>query len=74
MLDYIFGSFMAGLVAGAVPVIYGGVKGKIGLGIVGFFVCIISSLILGLLLAIPVAGVFVYYISKMNAKNYTDTI
>lgn len=64
MFDYILGSLLAGAAIGAIPAIYGGVKGRLGLGIAGFFACIFSSLILGLLLSIPTAGVFVYYISQ----------
>lgn len=72
MVDFIMASLLAGLIIGAVPVIYGGMKGKLGLGIIGFVVCIIASLMFGLLLAIPVAGFFVFYIFKK--KSYADTI
>ncbi len=60
----IVGSLLTGLAIGAVPLICGIIKRKIGLAIGGFFACVVSALILGALLAIPVAGLFVFLIFK----------
>ena len=63
------GAIIAGAVFGAIPAILGAVKGKIGLGIGGFFSCIIGSIILGMLLSIPLCAIFVYLILKKNVPN-----
>ena len=60
----IVGSLLTGLAIGAVPLICGIIKRKIGLAIGGFFACVVSAFILGALLAIPVAGLFVFLIFK----------
>jgi uncharacterized transporter YbjL len=64
MDDWIFGALIAGVVSGAIPMFLGASKNKLGLGFVGFISCIFSALLLGLLLAIPVSGIFVWLISK----------
>ncbi|QNB44863.1 hypothetical protein BR63_00060 [Thermanaerosceptrum fracticalcis] len=64
MDDWIFGALIAGAISGAIPMFLGASKNKLGLGFAGFMSCIVSALILGLLLAIPVSGIFVWLISK----------
>lgn len=59
----LYGVLIGGLV-GIAPVIVGALKHKLGLGIGGFFVCILSGVMLGLLLAVPVCGIFIYLIVK----------
>ena len=63
-MEFLFMAMIIGMLCGAVPMIYGAVKGEFGLGLTGFFVCAVSGIILGLLLAIPMAGLFTYLISK----------
>jgi hypothetical protein len=53
---------IAGIVCGLVPLIAGYVKGRLQLGIIGFVVTALSGLVLGLLLAVPVAIVFTLFI------------
>ena len=67
-MDVILGAVYAGLITGGIVVVCGAVKGKLGLAIAGFFCCLISAIILGLLLAIPVCGVFLWKIYKKNAE------
>jgi hypothetical protein len=55
---------LAGTLIGIVPVIMGALKCKFGLGVGGFFACVASGLILGLLLAVPICGIFVWLITK----------
>lgn len=64
MMDAILGALITGLVIGAVPAICGAIKQKIGLAIGGFFACVVSALLLGMLLAIPVCALFLFLIFK----------
>ncbi len=59
--------FIFGLVVGLVPVIVGGLKGRLGLGVGGFFACAVAGAILGLILAGPVCGLFVWLIVKRQS-------
>lgn len=61
-----FGALVAGVIVGAIPGFYGVVKGRIGLGLLGFICCVIAAFAAGVLLAIPIAIVFVYYIHKKS--------
>lgn len=63
-LGRIIGSLLAGILIGAIPAICGAVKQKIGLAIGGFFACLVSAYILGMILAIPVCAVFLFLIFK----------
>jgi Putative regulator of cell autolysis len=67
-MDVLFGALVAGLAVGIIPAVYGGMKGRLSLGMTGFLACAISSLLLGMLLAVPVAGVFVYLITKNQSE------
>jgi uncharacterized membrane protein len=67
----VLGAIIAGAIIGAIPAIAGGVKGKIGLGIGGFFACLVGSLILGMILSIPLCAVFMYFIFK-KGKTASD--
>ena len=60
----ILGALIAGLVIGAIPAICGAIKQKMGLAIGGFFACLGSALLLGMILAIPVCAVFLFLIFK----------
>lgn len=65
----LLGALFAGIITGAIPAICGAVKNKIGLAIGGFFACVVSSLILGLLLAIPVCALFLWLIFREDKSN-----
>ena len=64
MSEYLIGALLSGLFTGGIVMVVGVVKDQILLGVVGFIACVISAILLGLLLAIPVAGVFSWYILK----------
>lgn len=72
MNDYafgaIFGSLVVGVITGTIPLIIGINKKQLGFGIGGFIFCIVSGLILGLILAIPVCILFVWLISNASKK------
>ena len=63
----IFGC-IAGMVCGAIPLIAGAVKNHLGIGFLGFFACTVGGLMLGLLLAIPLAGVFTWWVFHASNK------
>lgn len=67
-LGTIIGALMFGCVIGAIPAIIGAVKGNIQLGIIGFVCCVVSALLLGMLLAIPVCAIFVFLIFNKSKK------
>ena len=56
--------FIAGVVCGLAPLIFGAMRGRIALGVGGFVACAAAGAVLGLLLAVPVAIVFVYFIQR----------
>ena len=60
----IIGSIITGALIGAIPAICGAIKQKPGLAIGGFFACLASGFILGMILAIPVCAVFLFLIFK----------
>ena len=68
LVDVIFTALIVGMLCGAVPMIFGAVKGELGLGLTGFVVCTVCGLILGMLLAIPAAGVFTFLIAKKDRE------
>ena len=68
----IIGSLLAGALIGAVPAICGAIKQKVGLAIGGFFACLVSGLLLGMILAIPVCAVFLFLIFRKD-KNREET-
>lgn len=72
MGSVILGALIAGAIFGAIPAICGAVKGKIGLGLGGFFACLVCSLILGMILAIPCCALFLFLIFRKNEKDEKD--
>lgn len=71
-IGVLIGVILVGGITGAVPAICGAIKGKIKLGIGGFFACLISAWLLGLLLAVPVCAIFVYLIFKKDKKKENE--
>jgi len=64
-MSWIFlGAMLTGLISGAIPLFYGAFRQKLATGVAGFVLCIISALILGAVLAFPVAAIFVFFIKK----------
>jgi uncharacterized membrane protein len=60
-------SFLAGLIWGVIPLYFSTGRNRLKLGFGGLIACTISGLLLGLLLAIPVAGVFLWLIFRQPA-------
>ena len=65
--------FICGALIGIIPAIYGGIKGKLALGIGGFLATAVSLLLFGIFLAIPVAAIFVWLIAKQVKKEEENT-
>jgi hypothetical protein len=63
----IIAAFVVGIVCGLVPLIYGLKTGQTGLAIGGFAASIVGGLILGIVLALPVAALFTWLIHR-NAR------
>ena len=59
----LFGA-IAGALCGLAPLIYGIVKQRVLLGVAGLAACVVAGAILGLILAIAVAAVFVHLIYR----------
>lgn len=61
-IAYTIGAFIGGAIAGALcglaPLLVGNSRGQQQLGLIGFISCVVAGLLLGLLLAVPVALVF----------------
>lgn len=67
-LAYAVGAIIGSLISGAIPAITGAIKGKLGLAIGGFFACLVSSFILGLILSIPTCAIFMFFIFKKKKE------
>jgi uncharacterized membrane protein len=57
-------SGLLGLICGVIPLFFSTGKDRVKLGFVGLLACVVSGLLLGLLLAIPVAVVFLWLIFR----------
>jgi hypothetical protein len=62
MSSTIIGAVVAGALCGVVPLVYGLVRGEPVLAVGGFAACVIGGLLLGVLLAAPLAAVFAWLI------------
>ena len=52
------GGALAGLACGVLPLVIGRIKGKTILAVLALFLCVASGLVLGIILALPVAIAF----------------
>lgn len=68
----IIGALITGAIIGAIPAICGAIKQKLGLAVGGFFACLFSGLLLGMILAVPVCAVFLFLIFRKNNKSQND--
>jgi len=71
MIGVFAGGLVVGMLCGLGPLLTGRKRGREALGIGGFIACAISGLVLGLLLAIPVALIFtmIIFFSKPPAAD-----
>ncbi len=68
------GALVVGFICGTITLIIGKKKKRSDLGIIGFFACIISGLLRGLLFAGPVALFFILIIFTIKKPDHQDNI
>jgi len=71
MVGVLIGAIFTGSLIGAIPAVCGAIKHKLGLALGGFFACLVSALLLGMILAIPVCALFLFFIFK-KPKDHSD--
>lgn len=64
----IVGAAGVGLLCGLIPLIMGLKRQQAVLAIIGFVLCIVAGLVLGILLAAPTAGIFAWIIVSQAKK------
>ena len=62
--DSLIEGFLVGLICGVIPLFFSTGKDRLKLGFGGLFACVAGGLLLGLLLAIPVAALFLWLIFR----------
>jgi hypothetical protein len=62
MSSPIIGAIVAGAICGLVPLVYGIARGHTGLAVGGFLACLVGGVVLGVLLAVPLAALFAWLI------------
>ena len=66
--------FLLGLLLGAIPMFTGMFKEQLQLGIIALFSSGVAGAILGLILALPVSGYFVWLIVKKDKESQKEKI
>jgi uncharacterized membrane protein len=66
--DSLIDGFLIGLICGVIPLFFSTGKNRLKLGFGGLLACMIGGLLLGLLLAIPVAVVFLWLIIRRSTE------
>jgi hypothetical protein len=72
---YLYGMLITagiGFVIGLAPLIFGIVKGKLKLGVLGLLASTVGGALLGLLLSVPASAVFIWLILKKPALPAAD--
>ncbi len=65
--DSLIDGFLVGLICGAIPLFFSTGKNRLKLGFGGLLLCVVSGLLLGVLLAIPAAVLFLWLIFRQSA-------
>jgi hypothetical protein len=73
MSSTIIGALVAGAICGLVPLIYGLTRGQTALAVGGFVACVIGGLLLGVILAVPLAALFAYLIWRQGRTTTAPT-
>jgi hypothetical protein len=64
----IVGGLIAGILCGLIPLGAGARQNRLGIALSGFVVCMVSGVLLGALLALPVAFAFKVFISATEGR------
>jgi len=73
---YIYGTLVTagvGFVIGLIPLVVGVVKKKLKLGVLGLVASTVGGALLGLILALPFAAIFVWLIVKLPSTTTTTS-
>lgn len=65
---YLISAVIIGMICGIVPATIGAIREKLELGMLGFITSVVSAVILGYYLAIPVALLFTFFIMKNKVR------
>jgi hypothetical protein len=68
MSSTVIGATIAGAICGLVPLVYGIARGETGIGLAGFAACLIAGVVLGVLLAVPLAALFAWLIWRHSRE------
>jgi uncharacterized membrane protein len=66
--DLLIEGGLLGLICGVIPLFFSAGRNRLKLGFGGLLACVVSGLLLGLLLAIPVAAVFLWLIFRHRVE------
>ncbi len=69
LLGALVGGFVAGMLCGMIPYYFGKKRKQPQLALAGLMACTLSGVVLGLLLALPVAGAFSLAIALRSQPN-----
>ena len=64
--DNFIDSFLAGLICGVIPLYFSTGRNRLKLGFAGLVACVAGGALLGLLLAVPLAGVFLWRVLRRS--------
>jgi hypothetical protein len=71
--DIVIGALAAGAICGLVPLVVGLIRNQTALAFGGLLACIAGGFVLGVILAVPLAILFVVLIVQRSKKAQTDT-
>ena len=71
LVALLIGAVVGGTLCGLIPYFFGKKRGQPTLGIIGLVACIVGGLIAGIILALPVAGVFALVIAVRKGESST---
>jgi len=66
--DSLIEGFLVGLICGVIPLYFSAGQNRLKLGFAAVAACVVSGLLLGLLLAIPAAGIFLWLIFRNRVE------
>jgi uncharacterized membrane protein len=66
--DYLIDSFLAGLICGVIPLYFSTGRDRVKLGLAALAACVAGGIVLGLLLAVPLAAFFLWRILRAGER------
>jgi hypothetical protein len=62
------GAVAAGALCGLVPLVYGLARGEAELAVAGFVACVVGGMLLGVLVAVPLAALFAWLVWRQSRE------